>query len=131
MALTNIVLPALYKFQPELIIIASGLDANGVEPLARMLLSSESYREMTAKIMQAADELCAGRLIVVHEGDYAEAYVPFCGLALIEQLSGHKTEVEDPLLELINAQQPTERFNALQQQLIAEQAPEMLAGIVG
>lgn len=128
-AMDKIVLPALHKFQPELIIVASGLDANGFDPLARMLLHSESYRELTQKIMQTADDLCEGKVVVVHEGGYAEAYVPFCGIALLEQLAGYKTEVEDPMLSLIQAQQPTLPFNTLQQQLLAEQAPEMLEGI--
>ena len=35
-----------------------------------------------------ADDLCGGRLAVIHEGGYAEAYVPFCGLAVVEALSG-------------------------------------------
>jgi hypothetical protein len=32
--------------------------------------------------------------------------VPFCGLAVMEALSGIRTEVEDPLLEFIQQQQP-------------------------
>jgi hypothetical protein len=42
---------------------------------------------------------------MVHEGGYAESYVPFCGLAVMEALSGIRTEVEDPLLEFIQQQQ--------------------------
>lgn len=36
---------------------------------------------------------------MVHEGGYSTAYVPFCGLAVMEALSGVKTEVVDPYLE--------------------------------
>jgi acetoin utilization deacetylase AcuC-like enzyme len=43
----RIVLPALHRFQPELIVVASGLDANALDPLARMLAQSDTYREMT------------------------------------------------------------------------------------
>ena len=31
--------------------------------------------------------------MVVHEGGYSEAYVPFCGLAVIEELSGVRSAV--------------------------------------
>jgi acetoin utilization deacetylase AcuC-like enzyme len=62
---------------------------------------------------QAADRLCGGKLVMVHEGGYAESYVPFCGLAVMEALSGVKTEVEDPLLEFIQQQQPREAFTQL------------------
>lgn len=47
----HLVIPALLNYQPDLIVIASGFDANGVDPLARMLLHSDSYREMTRCLM--------------------------------------------------------------------------------
>ena len=37
-AFNQLVIPALESFKPDLIVVASGLDANGVDPLARMLL---------------------------------------------------------------------------------------------
>ena len=121
-ALDRIVLPALYDYRPELIVIACGYDANALDPLARMQLHSESYRLMTARLQQAAGDLCAGKLVAVHEGGYSEAYVPFCGLAVMEQLSGIRTEVEDPLLTFIQQQQPRAPFNQLQKALIDELA---------
>ena len=66
--------------------------------------------------------LCDGRLVVVHEGGYSESYVPFCGLAIVEELSGHNTEVQDPFLEAIAAGQPNAAFKAFQRQLIDEMA---------
>ncbi len=92
-ALETIVIPALARFEPELIIIACGYDANAMDPLARMQLHSDSFRAMTEQVQQAADRLCGGKLVMVHEGGYAESYVPFCGLAVMETLSGIRTEV--------------------------------------
>ncbi|WP_437882236.1 class II histone deacetylase [Pseudomonas sp. LRF_L74] len=108
-AMHSIVVPALERFRPQLIIVACGYDANGVDPLARMLLHSDSYRALTAAVREVAERHCGGRLVLVHEGGYSEAYVPFCGLAAIEELSGVRTAVEDPMLELIELQQPGER----------------------
>ena len=122
MALDRLVIPALQRFRPDLIIVASGLDANGVDPLARMQLHSDSFRAMAGKIRAAAADLCGGRLVLVHEGGYAEAYVPFCGLAVMEEISGHRTAVEDPFLPIIAGQQPMQRFNALQSQIVDEMA---------
>ena len=116
----RVVLPTLKRFRPELIIVASGLDASGYDPLGRMQLHSESYREMTRSIMAAADDLCDGRLVIVHEGGYSESYVPFCGLAIVEELSGHKTEVRDPFKAAIQAGQPNAQFQAFQRKLIDE-----------
>jgi acetoin utilization deacetylase AcuC-like enzyme len=99
-AMDRVVLPALERFGPDLIVVASGLDANAMDPLARQLLSSAGFRGLTAAVTQAADALCGGRVAMVHEGGYAPAYVPFCGLAVLEQLSGHTT-VADPYLPLV------------------------------
>ncbi|WP_186392429.1 MULTISPECIES: class II histone deacetylase [unclassified Pannonibacter] len=117
-AFEQIVIPALEAFKPDLIVVASGLDASAVDPLARMQLHSGSYRSMTAAIREAADRLCGGRLVIVHEGGYSETYVPFCGHALIEALSGETTSVTDPLLEMALLWQPSSRFDALQFQLL-------------
>jgi acetoin utilization deacetylase AcuC-like enzyme len=87
-----------------------------------MLLHSDSYRAMTQLLLEIAADLCQGRLVVAHEGGYAESYVPFCGLALIETLAGERTQVEDPILGLIISQQPSERFNTLQRQILDEMA---------
>lgn len=123
-AFDRIVLPALDAFRPELIVVASGLDANAVDPLARMLLHSDSFRAMTARLKAAAARHCGGRLVAVHEGGYAEAYVPFCGLAVMEELSGIRTEVSDPMMPIALGQQPGERFSAFQRQLIDEMADD-------
>jgi len=121
-AFERIVVPALDRYRPELIVVASGLDANAVDPLARMQLHSESFRQMTQMVMQVADRWCQGRMVAVHEGGYAEAYVPFCGHAIMEELSGEHMGVVDPFLKNFELQQPGERFNALQRTLIDELA---------
>ena len=94
-------LPALYRFRPELIVVPSGFDASGADPLGRMMVSSEGYRKMTRLLMKAADDLCGGRLVMSHEGGYSAMYVPYCGLAVMEELSGIRTHVEDPWAPLM------------------------------
>jgi hypothetical protein len=42
-----------------------------------------------------ARELCGGRLVLCHEGGYSAAYVPACGLAVVEQLAGVRTAFVD------------------------------------
>jgi acetoin utilization deacetylase AcuC-like enzyme len=95
-AIERVVVPALRKFRPDLIVVPSGFDASGVDPLGRMMVSSEGYRAMTRLLMKAADDLCGGRLVMSHEGGYSAMYVPYCGLAVMEEMSGIRTGVEDP-----------------------------------
>ncbi len=67
-AMRRVVVPALERFEPELVVIASGLDANAADPLARQMLYSDSYREMTRLVVGAAEGLCDRRLVAAHEG---------------------------------------------------------------
>jgi acetoin utilization deacetylase AcuC-like enzyme len=57
---------------------------------------SETFRSMARMLKGAAEDLCGGRLVLTHEGGYSAAYVPFIGLAVIEELSGIDSGVEDP-----------------------------------
>jgi acetoin utilization deacetylase AcuC-like enzyme len=100
-AFERVVIPALRRFRPELVVVPSGFDASGVDPLGRMMVSSEGYRRMTRLLMAAADELCGGRLVMSHEGGYSATYVPYCGLAVLEEMSGIRTHVEDPWAPLM------------------------------
>ncbi len=97
----QVVIPALHKFKPELIVVPSGFDGSGVDPLGRMMVTSEGYRAMTRMLMRAAADLCGGRIVMTHEGGYSQMYVPYCGLAVLEEMSGVKTHVEDPWAPLM------------------------------
>lgn len=101
--LDRIVLPALFAYRPQLIVVTSGFDACGLDPLARLMLNSDVYREMTQKLMAAANDLCGGRIAMTHEGGYSRAYAPFCGLAVMETLAGRKTGVVDPFNDYIGS----------------------------
>ena len=114
--------PALRAYQPQIIIVASGLDANAFDPLARMQANSETFRAMAQRIKALAGELCGGRLLAAHEGGYSEGYVPFCGLAVIETFADHRTAVEDPFLEIVSQQQPPADYVAFQRSRLEDQA---------
>ena len=108
----RLVLPALARFRPDVIIVACGFDAAAVDPLGRMLATAATFRAMTGMMRAAAADLCGGRLVLVHEGGYSEVYVPFCGHAVIEDLagidaaSGSPLAAPDPLAETLAARQP-------------------------
>ncbi len=97
-ALDRAVLPALARFRPDFILVACGLDASMNDPLGRMNLTSECFGLMTERMKQAAAALCRGRLVMCQEGGYSSAYVPYCGLAIVECLAAISTGVADPWL---------------------------------
>lgn len=121
-AFERIVLPALRAYRPDMIVVACGFDASGVDPLSRMMASSKTFAEMTRLAMQAADDLCGGRLLLVHEGGYSEAHVPFCGHAVISTLAGSSITAPDPLAVRLDFQQPNADFTAYQTGLIDKMA---------
>ena len=98
-AFDRVVRPALDAFAPDFVLVASGLDAAMVDPLGRMNLSSECFAMLTDRVIEAAADLCDGRLVMCHEGGYSSAYVPYCGLAIVERLAGVATGVVDPWLD--------------------------------
>jgi len=100
----RVVIPALQTYRPQLIMVASGFDAGDFDPLGRMQMHSGGYRALTRKLITAADTLCQGRLLMCHEGGYNPETVPFFGLAVIEELSGIHSGVEDPFLAMMVGQ---------------------------
>jgi len=96
-AFDRIVMPSVRAFRPDLIVVACGFDAAASDPLGRMLCHSGTFREMTRLVKETAAELCGGRLVICQEGGYSPTYSPLCGLAVIEELSGERTGIEDPL----------------------------------
>ncbi len=109
-AMERLVVPALRRHRPDVIIVACGYDASAVDPIAQMMLGAESYGAMTAMLALLADELCGGRLVLVHEGGYSELHVPFCGHAAIATLAGSAIVAPDPLRDTIRARQPKARW---------------------
>ena len=100
-ALERVVVPALERFRPELIVVACGFDAGALDPLGRMLLSAAAFGELTGGAARRGRTACAaGDSSASHEGGYAAGHVPFCGLAVIERLSGESAGVEDPFAYL-------------------------------
>ena len=95
----QVVVPALEVYKPDLILVPSGFDGGMYDPLGRMMAYSETFREMTRLLLEAADALCGGRLVLSHEGGYSPTYVPFCGLAVVEELSGRVSGAGDPMAD--------------------------------
>lgn len=64
------ILPALHRFQPELLLISAGFDAHRDDPLANIHLTDEAYGHMTQLLMEIAEKYCGGRIVSVLEGGY-------------------------------------------------------------
>ena len=67
---TETVGEAMRRFQPQLILLSAGQDAHERDPLGQMRLTSETYGQLTQRVIDLAQELCDGRLVVCLEGGY-------------------------------------------------------------
>ncbi len=67
---TEIVVPALRRFRPQLILVSAGYDAHWADPLASMSLSLTGYTWISKTLVAVAQELCGSKLVFVLEGGY-------------------------------------------------------------
>lgn len=121
-AMERLALPAIRDFAPDVLIIACGYDAAANDPLGRMLATTDTFAMMTAQVMALADDVCSGKLVMVHEGGYSETYVPFCGHAVLQTLSGSAISAPDPFAAVFPLRQPDARFDAYLDGVIADMA---------
>lgn len=111
-AFEQLVVPILRQFQPELLLVSAGQDPSAHDPLGRMMVTSEGFRVMTRLLKEAAEQTCDGRMVICHEGGYSTVYVPFCTLAVVEELSGRRGTVEDIFLPELNTIPDVSRVSA-------------------
>jgi acetoin utilization deacetylase AcuC-like enzyme len=93
-AFSERILPKIKAFRPEFIVISAGFDAHADDPLAQMRLSTGFYGWMTERLMEAAQQHCAGRIVSVLEGGYNLQALPLCvaeHLAVLSQNRELKT----------------------------------------
>ena len=69
-AFETVILPALERFAPELLIISAGFDAHRDDPLAQLRLDETDFAWATEKLCGVATRVCKGRVVSSLEGGY-------------------------------------------------------------
>ncbi|MEO9574708.1 MAG: histone deacetylase family protein [Lentilitoribacter sp.] len=82
----RLVLPALIKHQPELILISAGFDAHQDDPLAQLNWSVDTYSTLTDMLTKTAQTLCERRVVSVLEGGYDLDALALCARAHVQSL---------------------------------------------
>jgi len=83
-ALTELVVPAVENFQPDMMVLVVGQDSSAFDPNGRQCLTMEGYREIGKKVRSMADKHSNGRLLIVQEGGYHVTYSAYCLHATLE-----------------------------------------------
>jgi acetoin utilization deacetylase AcuC-like enzyme len=81
-------LPALERFQPQMLFISAGFDAHREETIASLALIEADYVWVTEELKKMAQKWCKGRIVSVLEGGYALDALGRSATAHIKVLSG-------------------------------------------
>jgi len=67
----DIILPAVERFRPQLVMISAGFDAHYLDPLANLNLGAPDYDWITRELVDIARKHAQGRVISSLEGGYS------------------------------------------------------------
>lgn len=104
-AFDQIVVPAVRRFKPELILVSAGYDSHWSDGIAAMQVSVKGFIQIMRMIQRLAAELCNNRLVMILEGGYNLDALAASVTATFEVLLG-KDKIEDPLGQSTHAVQP-------------------------
>ncbi len=118
--LENLIMPALERFQPELIINSAGQDNHYLDPITNMNFSAQGYARLS-KILNPD--------IAVLEGGYSiESALPYVNLGIILAMAGmDTTHVKEPRYD--EQYRPQEdRISSYIERLVEELGPYFFEG---
>jgi acetoin utilization deacetylase AcuC-like enzyme len=92
----EIVTPIVDTFEPELLLVACGQDANQFDPNGRQSVSMAGFRRLGEAARGLAEHHCGGRIVLAQEGGYARTYSAFCLHATLAGVLGVDQELDDP-----------------------------------
>ncbi len=81
-------LPAIERFEPQLVFFSAGFDAHRDDYLAQLNLTEADYSWVTQQVKDIADKHCQGRVVSVLEGGYELHALGRSVLAHLKVLSG-------------------------------------------
>ncbi len=67
---SRILPPVARAFKPELIMVSAGFDIYRLDPLGGMNVTEDALAAISGTILDLADELCEGKLVITLEGGY-------------------------------------------------------------
>lgn len=90
----QVMAPIADRFDPQLLLVSAGFDAHWSDPLGQMYLSTAAFAKLNEVILNLAQSLCSGRLVMVQEGGYNIEAMAACAVTSINQLLGDDAAVD-------------------------------------
>jgi len=92
----HVVLPALRRFSPQLILVSAGYDAHWDDPLGPLSLSVSGFAGLTQRLVTLANEIGGGKIVFMLEGGYSKPALAGGVVASLRVLLG-RAPGDDPL----------------------------------
>lgn len=83
-AMKELVVPAVHKFEPDMIVFVVGQDSSAFDPNGRQCLTMDGYREIGRIVHSLANKHSGGKILIVQEGGYHITYSAYCLHAILE-----------------------------------------------
>ncbi len=84
---TDILIPALRDFAPEILLISAGFDAHYLDPLAGTEVTADGFATLTDLMLAFAEEAISGRVVSALEGGYSLEGISESVVAHVERLA--------------------------------------------
>ena len=81
-------LPALERFEPQLVLVSAGFDAHREDPLAYLQLEDDDYEWVTRRLVEAAERSAGGRIVSTLEGGYNTVALARSAARHVQALAG-------------------------------------------
>lgn len=93
--MSELILPLLDRYSPEMLLVSYGFDAHWLDPLGRLQLSADGMACLMRDLAAWSDTHCQGRLAIFLEGGYHLEAAEVCTTAVIRAMLG--LDWSDPL----------------------------------
>jgi acetoin utilization deacetylase AcuC-like enzyme len=91
----QVLVPAADRFKPQFILVSAGFDAHWDDPLGHIYLSTAAFSRLNQIIINLANQLCGGRVVMVQEGGYSLDAMASCVATCINLLLGDDAAVDN------------------------------------
>jgi acetoin utilization deacetylase AcuC-like enzyme len=96
----SLLMPVARQYRPEMIMVSAGFDIYQGDPLGTMNVTVNGFAYLTRLLLELADELCRGRLLLTLEGGYHVAGQRDGVLAVLAELVGKRFLQEETFARL-------------------------------
>lgn len=96
-AYEEVVIPALRKFKPDIILVSAGFDTHWRDPQGSFNCSLQGIYEISRLLNLAAAEICQGKIAYLLEGGYQLEVLSYAAANIVSGLVNPRHEVMDPL----------------------------------